>query len=409
MARVRFNLKRPKADKSAVVCTITDGRSYEMKLATGISVKPKHWINGYVHSSDTQAVAHNNKIKDWSNKVLDIYNKALSQGFVPDREYFYNELKPKEKKPVGFWDYWENFIEARGKKIQPDSLKKYNTLASHLRSFEKERKKPLKLEAINKATLEDFQDHLAYVVGLNTQTTAKTLKFFKAYLNWCLERKYLSDNNFTFFKVSGQPDGLKVIMTDEDLHKIRSLDMGDKNYLKNVRSLFILACSTGLRFSDFSRIGDQHLKKDKDDYSLKIRQQKTKDFVTLPLNNESLEIVRGIIAGDIRPISNQKMNAYVKELCQLAGIDEPFEVETFTGNKKISEIVPKYQLVSTHTGRRTFATKLLERGVAAETVMRFTGHRDYKSFTKYVNIPPQAQMKTVREALLDKPLMEVVA
>lgn len=402
MARVRFNLKRPKANTSAIVCTVTDGRDYEMKLTTGISIKPKHWsAKGYVLSADNQASAHNAKIKSWSSRVLDIYNKAVELGIKPEREYFYNELKPQEKVNMDFWDHWSEFIASRGKKIQADSLKKYNTLATHLESFEKTTKKPLKMEAIRKATLEDFQDHLIYNVKLNTQTTAKTLKFFKAFLNWSLERRYLQDDNFTFFKVENQPPLKKIILEDKDLEKIRTCDVGQKKYLKNVAKLLILACYTGLRFSDFSRISKQHLKQDENgEYYLNIRQQKTSEFVDIPLTDEALEIVNGLISGKVKPISNQKMNKYVKELGEKAKINEPIEVTKFKGNQKETTIVPKHDLISSHTGRRTFCTRLLNRGVPAKTVMEFSGHKDYKSFQEYVNIPKKVQMDAVRRALI---------
>jgi len=65
----------------------------------------------------------------------------------------------------------------------------------------------------------------------------------------------------------------------------------------------------------------------------------------------------------MRPISNQKMNKYVKELCELAELDEQFEVNTFKGKIKTTTFQPKHELVSTHTGRRTFATNLLLKGL----------------------------------------------
>jgi integrase len=154
-----------------------------------------------------------------------------------------------------------------------------------------------------------------------------------------------------------------------------------------------------LRYSDFSRIGKQHLKKTDDGYVLEIRQEKTDDFVNIPLTGESLKTVNDLISGTIHPITNQKMNSYVKDLCEVAEINEPFEVHSYKGREKQTETVPKYKLVTTHTGRRTFSTRLLSRGVPAEVVMKFTGHKDYKSFIKYVNIPKEAEMKIVRKAL----------
>ena len=227
------------------------------------------------------------------------------------------------------------------------------------------------------------------------------------FLNWCVTRKYLNNEDFKNFKSIKQPDGLKVIITTEEMKRIEALKT-DKSYLLNARELFVLSCDTGLRFSDYSRVDRQHLKVDQDgDNVLMIRQKKTSEFIEIPLTDRAYQVVCSLISGDIHAISNQKMNAYLKELCELAKIDEPFDSETWIGKNRTVEVKPKYELVSTHTGRRTFCTKLLEQGVPAQTVMEYSGHKDYKSFAKYVNIPKQTQKRSVKEALMPETKMRV--
>ena len=135
---------------------------------------------------------------------------------------------------------------------------------------------------------------------------------------------------------------------------------------------------------------------------LRIRQEKTEQFVDVPLITESLEITQKLIKGEIHPISNQNMNRYVKELCKLARLDDLQEVHSYIGKEKKTHVTEKYNLITTHTGRRTFATELLLKGVDAGMVMQFTGHKDYKSFSSYVNIPKQTQMNIVRNALIGR-------
>ena len=93
-------------------------------------------------------------------------------------------------------------------------------------------------------------------------------------------------------------------------------------------------------------------------------------------------------------ISNQKLNEYVKELCQLAGITEQVEIVRFRGIKREAITYKKYELIGVHTGRKTFATVSLEKGMSAEEVMAITGHKDYKSFQRYVKVTEQRK-KTV--------------
>ena len=85
-------------------------------------------------------------------------------------------------------------------------------------------------------------------------------------------------------------------------------------------------------------------------------------------------------------ITNQKMNDYLKELGELAEINEPVRETYYKGNERIDEVTPKYALLSTHAGRRTFICNALALGIPAQVVMKWTGHSDYKAMKPYIDI-----------------------
>jgi len=85
-------------------------------------------------------------------------------------------------------------------------------------------------------------------------------------------------------------------------------------------------------------------------------------------------------------ITNQKMNDYLKELAELAGIDEPVHETYYKGNQRIDEVTSKYALLGTHAGRRTFICNALALGIPAQVVMKWTGHSDYKAMKPYIDI-----------------------
>lgn len=87
----------------------------------------------------------------------------------------------------------------------------------------------------------------------------------------------------------------------------------------------------------------------------------------------------------LRASSNLRRND-IKELCELAGIDEEIRITTYKGNQRIDEIRKKYELIGTHTGRRTFIVNALSRGIAPNVVMKWTGHSDYKAMKPYIDI-----------------------
>ena len=410
MATTRLFLKEPKSKGiTRIICVLTDGRETQLKVQTDYSINPKHWgKNQRVHSANTNAVEINKQLDNFKNNVLNIYQTAKAEGIKVNAQYIREQLKPKKELLNGnaeFWQVWGYYLQHKRNNFKERSFLKFKALENHLKGFEAHEKIPLQLKVISVDILERLQDYFYKKAnkgaGLNTQTTTKYIEIFKMFLNWTVKHKYSENDSFRDFKPLQQPDTLKVVLTNEDMNKIRKVSLQEKNYLSNVRDLLILSTLTGLRYSDYSRIKPEHLKQDEGSFkTLLIRQEKTNDFVELPLTLEAEAIINKLFSGEVHPVSNQKMNAYVKELCKTAEVNEPFEVHKFQGKLKVTKRQPKYELITTHTGRRTFATNLMQRGVPALTVMKFTGHRDYKSFTKYVNIPKKAEMDLVKIALM---------
>lgn len=96
-------------------------------------------------------------------------------------------------------------------------------------------------------------------------------------------------------------------------------------------------------------------------------------------------------------ISNQKMNQYLKDLANFAGINESITNVYYSGNKRVTEVVEKWQLVSTHCGRRTFIVNALYLGIPAEVVMKWTGHSDYSSMKPYIEIIDDLKSKEMKK------------
>jgi integrase len=123
---------------------------------------------------------------------------------------------------------------------------------------------------------------------------------------------------------------------------------------------------------------------------LQLTAQKTSEKLTIPLRgNRALPLLAKLWAGEVRAISNQKLNRYIKDVARLAGIDAPTEQVEYRGSQRTSQTFPKHELISTHTGRRTFVTLSLEGGLSWETIMKATGHKDFKSFRRYIQVTPE--------------------
>lgn len=138
-----------------------------------------------------------------------------------------------------------------------------------------------------------------------------------------------------------------------------------------------------------------------------MRVAKTKDILRIPLNVYAKEILSKYFGfGNDKPlpsISSQKTNKHLKEICSLARIDEPVTVVTYRGAERIERTLPKYELVGTHTARRTFVILLLEKGMRPEIVMEITGHKDYRTFKKYIKISSNVKATEMNKAWSRKP------
>ncbi len=394
-------------DKSHIMFRVSNAGK-QFTISSGIDVLHKHWINNQVHSGDNNSASKNRTIKQLHVKLEDILIEAIGKGINADRAYFKCELE-KDNKVLTFWEVWDEYIGEKEHLFKQSSLKKVKSLKVHLEAFEKHIKEPLSLDNINEKILNKLRHFFYETRNLNTGTTAKYIGVLKMFLNWAVKLKYTKNIDYKTFENIQQKDSLKVALSVRELQSIRDVKIPQaKNYLRNVRSLFILSCKTGLRYSDYTRIKEQNIKQDENgDYYLQITQEKTSNPVELPLTDEALEIVQDLLSGEVHPITNQRMNEYVKELCKLAGLNEPFAVRRYVGKNYTETVKKKYELISTHTGRRTFATNLLLKGVPAQVVMQFTGHKDAGSFALYVNIPTITQRNIVKTALIEDVHMKI--
>ena len=162
-------------------------------------------------------------------------------------------------------------------------------------------------------------------------------------------------------------------------------DFSQNKKLEKTRDLFIIGCYTGLRFSDFSQLTSDNISNGR----IKIKTQKTGEIVVIPIHwtvKEILEKYSGTAKGLPRPISNQKMNEYLKDMGKAVEINEPIIVNTVKGGLRAQTTVPKYKLIATHTCRRSFATNLYLDNVSPILIMKITGHKTEKSFMGYLRI-----------------------
>ena len=182
-------------------------------------------------------------------------------------------------------------------------------------------------------------------------------------------------------KIKQETDKDIVALSLDQLKEIENLELEDR--LDKVRDLFLIECYCGLRYSDIQNLKRENIKEGK----INILVKKTKQRLIIPIHKKLQKIFDKyfLIERGLPKITNQKMNDYLKEIGELANLDEDFEFVKFRGNERVTKTVKKYERLTTHTARHTFITLSLLFGLDHETIMKVVGHQKYNTLKKYIH------------------------
>ncbi len=290
--------------------------------------------------------------------------------------------------PSNFYEAFDDFVRVCGRQNDwtHSTFEKFAVVKNHLKNFRSE----LSFDFFDEEGLTEYVQFLREVREMRNSTIGKQLSFLKWFLRWSFKQGMHSNNAYDTFKPKLKDMQKKIIfLTWEELNRLREFKIPPtKQALERVRDVFLFQCFTGLRYSDVFNLRRSDIKGD----HIEVTTVKTSDSLVIELNKHSkaiLEKYQDVVFEHDKAlpvITNQKMNEYLKELAELAGINEPIRQTYYKGNERIDEVTPKYALLGTHTGRRTFICNALALGIPPQVVMKWTGHSDYKAMKPYIDI-----------------------
>ncbi len=413
MARLpkpRFNLKSPNAKSETLIFMVFRYRGQRLLYSTSLAIHPAEW------NFKTQRPIEKERRPDlWAIRRqlddLDAYCRAIyienGYGRITVKELKEQlDLKSgrtepeKEKSPLTFFEFVDRELaDMQSQGMKRSSFQPYKLHTDILRDFAREEGGFL-FEDVDWNLRLRLIDWLAKR-GVQVSYGNKTLSILRQFMERARRKKLHTNTKYqgsgwliTQKKASSTP----VVLNMEELQTLAELNL--TGYLKKVRDLFLIGAGTGQRFSDYSRYTPAHFYRTiKGIPILSVIAQKTDIPAKIPLNIFPwLLPILEAYEYTSPDLSMQKLNEGLKILGEKAGFDEQvLVVEQFMGRKARVEkrYVPKCELISSHTCRRSFATNFYKMGYTLAQIMPMTGHTTESQLRSYIGIDAEENAERI--------------
>jgi hypothetical protein len=331
----------------------------------------------------------------------DVINKEWLQTEI---EHYYNPPQEKEPLPNGLLKYFDYFIECKKNEITNGTKKKYNVSKNLLQRYELEKKTTIQIIDVNDKFRLDFEKYcLKHNYAPNT--ISKDLRTLKTVCNHAKHNGIKTSHQLETIKTPNYKTE-KIYLTFEELQKIEKIDKRrlNDNY-DNAKDWLIISCYTGQRISDFMRFTKDMIRYEKNKEGvlkpfIEFTQIKTDKIMTIALHPKVMDILEKRNGNFPKVISDPKYNLYIKQVCRIAKITEmtkgsklndlnKVEGENINKKEDVKQYrkelgtFPKWELITSHVGRRSFATNFY--GTIPTTyLMNVTGHSTEQMFLTYL-------------------------
>lgn len=399
MATVRFFTKGAN-DPQTIYVRLRDGRSIDISVSTGLTISPNFWSSakGWISPKADFGQKQNfeSDLRGLDNLIHDERNKNISNGLPINRDWLEGVLNKWQGKQIdGVTDYLTDLIEQykhelpnkvrSGKKgVSQGTIRNYNTTISRIKRFEAAKKRRFRAIEIDLKFHEQYLKFATESLGLALNSIGKDIRNIKTV---CLSAKdkgisiheQVLSRNFSAPSEKTSFTTLNVV----ELEKIKAFKGTD--YLQNARDWLLIGCWTGCRVGDLMNLKKPNIVTHHSGRKIiQYVQSKTGKLVNVPLHSDVLDIIERL-DGFPRPISVAKFNQYIKELCRKSGL-----TQTEYGTRQNPEThlketgyFEKWQLIKSHTCRRSFATNHYNL-MSNKQIMAVTGHATEKMLLNYI-------------------------
>lgn len=372
-----------------------------LKYSTGKSIKPFFWLDRPTYRAkqtvEFDSVTFNNKLNQIEEAARKVFEKEIEANRLPEpnqlRGLLSTELKRKPVSQMNLNEFIKKFIEGiksgqieteKRTKFTYDTIRSFEGLKQQFDKFQTEKRKVYNFQDI---TLDFYDEFVRFFNDKNysPNTIGKHLRSLKIVMHRAKDAGLHNNTEVDRkkFKVINAKVQ-EIYLTESDIQKLIKINLSENKLMDSVRDVFLVGYFTAQRFSDYSRIKKDHIRKlDSGRKVIDMIQQKTGERVIVPVRPE-LEKILKKHKYELPRVLEQKVNKHIKTIALDAGIKETILIERTRGGLKAEISFNKADLIKTHTARRSGATNMYLAGIPTIDIMKLTGHRTEKEFLKYV-------------------------
>jgi integrase len=392
--------------------------------STGEKVLPIHWnkkdkfleSKGKNKPHDFESIKM--QLDRYSSLLMQTENeyKMVKEAFTPEslKTALDNEFKKTSlPKKTGFFEIYDLFLADKSNNSEwtVGTKKRYKHIKNIAERFEEAKDYKLTFSKINNKFYVLFKDYCLSDLGHMNNTYLRNLVYLKTFMNWSVGKKYTYNLEYkNFNKNEGGKTIIKesitsqIALTLNDLTVLMQHEFKAKK-LEHTRDIFVFQCLTGMRYGELFLINKSNVTEN--EIILKETKGVFKESRKIPLTSLSKYILSKYDY-NLKPISNQKQNDYIKDVFQELEYNHKIE-KTSTREREIIRTEDFfYNRVNTHTARRTFITMMKKQGISDKLIASISGHRDLATLNKYYQVDDEQKSDAVNEVFkIEIPLKKV--
>jgi integrase len=392
--KVIFELRKEKITSNGQIPIqfVVRADGVRIRKNVGVSTTEKYWTGSRIKPNlkkeeNNRYQFINDELQRIESKINDIFFYFRANKITFSKARFLEQYESKDLKitsELDFFDCFNEYILIGSMSKAYNTIKAQKTIKGYIIDFQKEKGFHVSFDKINDDFYEELMKYSFFDKKIKNNYFAKIIAVLKSFLKWCTDKGYNKYREFEKFK--GIEHDVDIIyLTHDELIRLYEHDF-ENSRLNHTKDFYCMGCFTGLRFSDLSQLNKANITESH--INISIQKTKTQNHI-IRLNKFSKAILdkyKGTIYEPLPNISMQKFNDYIKECCEIVKINKPTTITGFVGAKKIQKTVPKFQLITSHTARKTFITNSLLLGMEPKAIKKIANIKKDAVLDKYMKI-----------------------